>query len=142
MEELKGKVVMVHPTLDHDPMNKQGELGTISHIIQDLDDIYIHFPNGQLGLYSSDALLMLIPGPFIIDKLRGEHQDLQPSDLLAILEIYLLQSTGELKYQQEAMRIALSNSQLFFATVVCLKDWIDLGLENKRDIESYSKRTR
>ena len=127
---------MVHPTLAHDPMDKQGEVGTISHIIQELDEIYVHFPTGQLGLYSSDALLMLIPGPFIIDKLRSEHPGLQPADLLAILEIYLLQSTGELKFQQMAMQIALSNAQLFFATVVSLKDWIDLGLDNKRDIES------
>lgn len=122
-------------------MNKQGELGTICHIIQELDEIYVHFPNGQLGLYSSDALMMLIPGPFIIDKLRGEHQELQPADLLAVLEIYLLQSTGELKYQQEAMRIAFSDANLFFATIVNLKDWIDLGQENKRDMEP-PKRTR
>jgi hypothetical protein len=142
MEELTGKTVMIHPSLDHDPMNKQGELGTISHILLELDEIYVQFPNGQLGLYSSDALLMLIPGPFIIDKLRGENQDLQSADLLAILEIYLLQSTGEIKYQQEAMRIALGDAQLFFATIVCLKDWIDLGLENKRDIESHPKMTR
>lgn len=132
---------MVHPTLDHDPISKQGELGKICHIIPELDEIYVLFPNGQLGLYSSDALLMLIPGPFIVDKLRTDHQELQPADLLAILEIYLLQSTGKLKYQREAMQIAFSDAHLFFATIVSLKDWIDLGIENKRDMES-PKRTR
>jgi hypothetical protein len=142
MDELTGKVVMVHPTLNHDPVNRQGDIGTIIHAVQQQDDVYVQFQNQVLGLYSADALLMLIPGPFIIDKLRLELEGLKPADLLDILHIYLLQSSGQLTYQKEAMHLAFSNSKLFFATIVSLRDWIDMGLDHKRDIELSSGRTR
>lgn len=131
MNNLRDKVVMVHPTLTHDPVNMQGHMGTIVTVDVEKDEVMVRFKNQMLGLYSSDALLMLIPGMEIIDKLRADLlYDIESRDMLDILGIYLLDATGKVEHQKEALDTAMRRANLMFATVVSVEDYIDLHRDN------------
>jgi len=53
-DELKGLVVLVHPDLVNDPVNRQNQVGVISHADLMNDDIFVRF-DGEQGLYASVA---------------------------------------------------------------------------------------
>lgn len=127
MYELLDKVVMVHPTLTHDPVHMQGHMGTIYNLDVAKDEVLVKFKNQMIGLYSTDALLMLVPGEEILDKLRAHlHEEIDGQDVIDILGLYLLDATGELNYRKEALDLAMSRSNLMFATVVSVQDYIDV----------------
>lgn len=131
MEELAGKSVMIHPNLTQDPVHMQGHLGTISHVVYDDDSVYVKFKNQMLGLYSADAVLMLIPGEIVLDKLRHDvyEMDMDASEVVDILGIYLLDATGKLQHQQEALDWAMGNAKVMTAITFTVRDWIDFQLE-------------
>lgn len=138
MDELKNKVVMVHPTLTYDPVNMQGFMGSIARVDIDKDEVLVRFKNQMLGLYSADALLMLIPGMEVLDKLRAETEDLDEYDLIDVLQIYLLDATPDKKRQREALELATRRANLMFATVISVQDYIDL----KRGLDEYTELSR
>lgn len=134
MKELRDKVVMVHPTLTYDPVHMQGHMGTIVHVDTGKDEVLVRFKNQMLGLYSSDALLMLAPGLEILDKLRQDlHEHIDGEDVLDILGIYLLDATGNLDYQKEALDQATSRAKLMFATVLSVQDYIEIHWIDRPD---------
>lgn len=98
MNELRDKVVMVHPTLTHNPVNMQGHMAKIISVDAAKDEVMVRFKNQMLGLYEANALLILIPGMEILDKLRSDSEDLDRYDLVDVLGIYLLDATGEERY--------------------------------------------
>jgi hypothetical protein len=57
-EDLTGTLVLVHPELKDDPVNKQGQTGMLLYLDTEKDDVYVTFGKGQQALYSSDALLV------------------------------------------------------------------------------------
>jgi hypothetical protein len=138
MNELRDKVVMVHPTLTHDPVNMQGHMAKIISVDTAKDEVMVRFKNQMLGLYEANALLMLIPGMEILDKLRSDSEDMERYDLLDILGIYLLDAAGAEKYKREALDMAMSRATLMHATVISVQDYIDL----KRDFGENVEQTR
>lgn len=102
MEDLVGVPVMVNPGLTSDPVNMQGIIGTISYVDYETDSVYVKFRSETLGLYSADALLMLIPGNVVLDKLRQDvrQMDMDSSDVVDILGVYLLDSSQNKEYRQ------------------------------------------
>ena len=133
MYELLDKVVMVHPTLTHDPVHMQGHMGTIYSLDIEKDEVLVKFKNQMIGLYGTDALLMLVPGEEILDKLRAHlDEEIDGQDVIDILGLYLLDATGELDHRKEALDLAMSRSNLMFATVVSVQDYIDVhrGLDS------------
>jgi hypothetical protein len=135
MNELRDKVVMVHPTLTLDPVNMQGHMGKIVRADSANDEVMVRFKNQMLGLYEANALLMLIPGMEILDKLRSNSENLDRYDILDVLGIYLLEATGEEKYQREALDMAMSRADLMYATVISVQDYIDLKRDFGEDID-------
>lgn len=57
-DDLTGTLVLVHPELTEDPVNKQGQMGMIMFAETEKDDIYVTFGKNERALYSSDALLV------------------------------------------------------------------------------------
>lgn len=138
MNELRDKVVIVHPTLTHDPVNMQGQMAKIISVDAAKDEIMVRFKNQMLGLYEANALLMLIQGMEILDKLRSDSENLDRYDLVDVLGIYLLDATGEDKYKREALEMATSGADLMYATVISVQDYLDL----KRDLGEDVGQTR
>ena len=77
------------------------------------------------------ALLMLIPGEIVLDKLRHDvyEMDMDASEVVDILGIYLLDATGNAQHQQDALDWAMGNDKVMKATVFSVREWIDFQLE-------------
>jgi len=127
MKDLVGIQVMVHPELTQDPANKQGHMGTISHIVYEDRAAYVRFKNNAIGLYSTDALLMLIPPELVVDKLPTDIEifDIQASEIVDILEMYQLHSIGNPELQQEALDWAMTHENISKAIIFSVEDWIE-----------------
>ena len=67
-DDLQGLPVLVHPELSFDPAGKQNQVGVISKADLMNDDVFVSF-DGKLALYSTDALLVLLPPEEIHRKL-------------------------------------------------------------------------
>lgn len=139
MDDLIGKVVMVHPTLTYDPVKMQGETGTITHINPESDDVYVRFQNGKLGLYSADALLILTPARELIENLRDENSTLDRSDILEIFQIYLLQASENFEYEKEALEMAVAKPGIYFAIIRPLHDWIIRNQNNQDQFTGFHR---
>lgn len=131
MEELVGVTVMVHPDLTRGPINMQGHLGTISHVLYEDCAAYVKFKNGMLGLYDTNALLMLVPPEIVVDKLRSEvyEMDMDASEVVDILEMYQLHATGKPSLQQEALDWAITHDKISKAIVFSVGDWIEFQID-------------
>lgn len=134
---------MVSPGLTDDPLNMQGYMGTISHFNADQTQAYVKFQNQSLGLYKTESLWMLVPGFSVVDKLRClDEDDIYPNELVDLLDIYLLDATGELKHQKEALDRATDKQNILNAAVITVQDWIENFLDNDEDIERNPVRSR
>jgi hypothetical protein len=133
MDQLIDTQVMVNPALTFDPVNQQSHVGRISTIIYQNDEVYVRFNDGKFGLYSADALLVLRPQEEILLNLREGIDSFQKSDILDMLNIYLLQASGNDGAISEAMYMAAFNDAVTNKTLIPLNEWIDRGLSNDRD---------
>lgn len=143
MDELRNQLVMVQPNLPYDPLFMQGYMGNISHFNAEQTAAYVKFQNKSLGLYSTDSLWMLVPGFLLVDKLRSiDSDDIEPYELVDILDIYLMNGTGELKYQKEALDRASNNFNILNAAVITVEDYIESFLHHGRDMNLSPGRSR
>ncbi len=131
MENLVGTTVMIHPELTSDPIHMQGRFGAINHVLYEDWSSYVLFQNQMLGLYTNDALLMLVPPEVLMEKLRKDiyELDMDPSEVVDILEMYQLHTTGKASLQQEALDWAMTHDKISKAIVFSVQDWIDYQIE-------------
>lgn len=122
---------MVHPELTTDPVNMQGHLATISHVLFEDSSAYVRFRNQMIGLYSTDALLMLVPPEIVVDKLRTDvyEMDMDASEVVDIMEMYQLHATGQPERQQEALDWAMTHAKISRAIVFSVEDWIEFQID-------------
>lgn len=131
MENLVGTAVMIHPELTSDPIHMQGRFGAINHVLYEDWSSYVLFQNQMLGLYTNDALLMLVPPEILVKKLRKDiyELDMDPSEVVDILEMYKLHTSGKTSLQQEALDWAMTHDNISKAIVFSVQDWIDYQIE-------------
>jgi hypothetical protein len=131
MENLVGTTVMIHPELTSDPIHMQGRFGAINHVLYEDWSSYVLFQNQMLGLYTNDALLMLVPPEILVEKLRKDiyELDMDPSEVVDILEMYHLHTSGKTSLQQEALDWAMTHDKISKAIVFSVQDWIDYQIE-------------
>lgn len=110
-EDLKGTPVLVHPGLDYDPAGKQNQIGVIS--VPDLmnDDVFVAFGD-DLGLYSTDALLVLLPAEEIHQNLADMAYETAFPDLKALTQIDLFLRYGSPGKELTAMQLARDNPNI------------------------------
>ncbi|QGN22518.1 hypothetical protein [Elizabethkingia anophelis] len=127
MEQVVNQTVMVHPDLTSDPVNMQAQLGTITHLVDEESSAYVRFNNGVIGLYATDALLMLIPPEIVLDKLRTEVDLslLEASEVVDIMEMYQLHATGLSHAKEEALDWAMTHERISKAIVFSVEDWVE-----------------
>lgn len=131
MENLVGTTVMIHPELTSDPIHMQGRFGAINHVLYEDWSSYVLFQNQMLGLYTNDALLMLVPPEVLVEKLRKDiyELDMDPSEVVDILEMYQLHTSSNASLQQEALDWAMTHDKISKAIVFSVQDWIDYQIE-------------
>ena len=132
MHELTGKLVVVHPGMNYDPLGQQGKIGLITNIIDENDTVFVRFSLHQFGVYSGDALLALRPQQELLVNLRSGIDSMKKNDILEMLNIYLLQASGRSDDIREAITLALSSETLSELALISVKDRIGQGLENNK----------
>lgn len=126
-EDLTGTLVLVHPSLDNDPAGMQGEIGLISKADQVNDDIFVGF-GGKQGLYSSDALLALIPSEEIHRNLADMAYETSFPVLKALTQVDLFLRYGGENGAMKAMVIARDNPAIHSFCLDTLENQIALTI--------------
>jgi hypothetical protein len=129
-DRLRGTVALVHPDLECDPLNKRNQIGVISEADIDLDNIYVDFVD-KVGLFSADALLVLLPPDEIHQNLADMAFDVAFPDLKALTQIDLFLRYGDVNARFKAMVIARDNPAIQSLCVEVLNKQISRDLPNQ-----------
>lgn len=111
-DELTGTFVLVHRDLQHDPIHKQNEIGVIRHVDAANDDVFVAFDDGEQGLYSSDALLVLLTPEQIHQNLAELDYDNAFRDIKSLTQIDLFLRYGSADKQRTALELAKENKSI------------------------------
>ncbi|MBD1362519.1 hypothetical protein IDJ77_01740 [Mucilaginibacter sp. ZT4R22] len=126
------ELLMIHPYLKDDPVNKQGEIGIITAAILNTDEFYIGFDDFEVGLYSADALLTFRDSGGIYDFMHKHALTLSVDHFRDLKNIALLLDYGTLPQQRTAMEIVQKNPGLIAAALVTLEESLGLDQAYKR----------
>ncbi len=129
-DKLRGVMALVHPDLECDPLNKRNQIGVISEADIDLDNIYVDFVD-KVGLFSADALLVLLPPDDIHQNLADMAYEASFPDLKALTEIDLFLRYGDVNARFKAMAIARDNPALQPLCLETLNNQISRDIPNQ-----------
>jgi hypothetical protein len=133
MEDLTGNLVMVHPKLENDPVNRQAQVGIITSADLAKDEVSVGFGNSPLGLYSTDALLMLKPHNELYADILTHIREMDTPDFKTLMEITLLQEKSSVNYLRDAMELAATNERTLAFSTISLQDKLGLAREENRE---------
>jgi hypothetical protein len=134
-EELRGTLALVHHELTDDPAKRQGQIGMITDIDLDQDDVFVSFEKGHQAKYSTDALLVLRNHKDVYRDLMSNATKMDSPDFKALFQLNLLQQSGSAKDLRSAMEIAQSNEKIRAYSMSSLED--KLGVV--RDFAEYQE---
>lgn len=127
LDKLAGEMVLVHPNFDHDPANRQGQIGIITHIDIKKDEVLVGFGDQPLALYSADALLVLKPhNKLYKDILETGKHTLDKNEFGTALRINLLQESGSVAKLREAVEMSMTSPRVLEMSTKSLQDTISL----------------
>lgn len=134
---------MVRPDLQGDPLMRQGHMGMITLLNDDQTTAHVRFGTHLYGLYDTKDLLMLVPGFVLVDKLRTlPFDDLEPGELIDLMEIVLLDASEDPNHQMKALEMATDHIPIWRAAVLGLDDWIEGFLPDLGDMATGPGRGR
>ena len=107
-DDLKGTPVLVHPELSYDPAGRQNQVGVISKADLMNDDVFVSF-DGGIALYSTDALLVLLPAEEIHQNLADIAYETPFAELKPLTQIDLFLRYGSPGKELTAMQLAQDN---------------------------------
>ncbi len=129
MDDLTGSLVMVHPKLENDPVNRQAQVGIITSADLAKDEVYVGFGNSPLGLYSTNALLVLKPHNDLYQDILTNIKNMDTPDFKTLMEITILQEKGSVNSLRDAMELAATNERTLAYSTVSLQDKLGLVRE-------------
>lgn len=124
MEELTGKLVVVHPQLTTDSVSRQGQIGVIATVDLKSDTIGVGFGAGPLGKYSSDALLVLKNKNELYQDIMTGIKEMDAETFKDLLDINMKQEYTDYGHTSAAMKIALENQEVMKRSMISLEDYI------------------
>jgi hypothetical protein len=143
-EDLTGTLVLVHPELPEDPVNKQGQMGMIMFADLDKDDLYVTFGKNERALYSSDALLVFKKPNDIYKELMTNVRDIPIPELKALYRIGMLLDNGTSKGAKEAMQLAVDNPGVHTRAMETLQSKLGLNVhlaeqQEQTNVQTYGR---
>lgn len=127
---LIGRMVIVHPNLTTDPIQRQGEIGKVTDISSfDKEVLTVEFKDGKRGAYFSNGLLTLFPKIVIKQGLlSNQFSDKNRRIITSVIKLV------QKKSMEEALKTAMTNDiSRAFCAVNC-EDWLDMKKEQRRNI--------
>jgi hypothetical protein len=140
-DDLTGTMVLVHPELPEDPVNKQGQTGMIMFADLDKDDIYVTFGKNERALYGSDALLVFKKPNDIYKELMTNVRDIPIPDLKALYRIGTLLDNGNSKDAKEAMQLAVDNPGVHSRAMETLQSKLGMNISLTEQQEQTNGKT-
>lgn len=141
-EDLTGTLVLVHPELKDDPVQKQGQTGMLLYADTEKDNIYVAFGKGEQALYSSDALLVFKQPQEIYQELMTNTRELPVSDMKALYRIGMLLDNRTSEGAKEAMKIAAENPGVQGRAMVTLQEKLGLDVDIHQSQERNVQQSR
>ncbi|OKS88805.1 hypothetical protein [Mucilaginibacter polytrichastri] len=143
-DDLTGTLVLVHPELSEDPVNKQGQMGMIMFAEPEKDDIYVTFGKNERALYSSDALLVFKKPGEIYKGLMTDTKNLSIPDFKALHRIGMLLDNGTSKGAKDAMQLAMENPGVHSRAMETLQSKLGLDVhivaeQEQLNTQSYGR---
>ena len=123
-DDLLYQYVLVNPSLQNDPANKQNWPGLIIKVDIDQDDFIVSFQDNTNGRYSSDALLKLKPREEIHQLLVDHGDFLAFADLKTLTQMDLFLRYGENDMEWKVLLLAAENPAIQQLSFDCLKDML------------------
>jgi len=124
MEELTGRLVVVHPQLTIDPFFRQGQIGVIAMADLKTDTISVGFGGGPLGKYSTDALFVLKDkNELYLDIMTGV-KDMDIETFKDLLDINMKQEYSDYGHTAAALELALENPKVMKRSMISLEEHI------------------
>lgn len=131
-DELREKVVMVHPELYDDPAAQNGEIGYITAADPGEDLYRVRFDDERRALYSSNALLVFQSSDQIYAKIKEDVMLLRPVDFKDLKNIALMLDYGTPERLRNAMEIAKKNPGVIEMALTSLEESLGLNQGYKR----------
>ncbi|QPH38677.1 hypothetical protein [Pedobacter endophyticus] len=128
MEELTGKLVAISPALTNDPTFKQGQIGIIAMADLKSDTVSVGFSSGEMGRYSSDALLVLKDKRDLYQDIMIGVREMDGDTFKQLLDINMKQEHADYGHQSAALKIALSSPELLKRSTVSLGEHLSIKL--------------
>lgn len=119
-------LLLVHPDLKDDPVNKQGEIGFITAAILNTDEFYVGFDDNEVGFYSADALLTFKEPGDIYDFMHENALTLSVDDFKDLKNIALLLDHGTEKHIRTAMELVKKNGGIHDAVTIGLDRFLKI----------------
>lgn len=127
---LTGRIVLVHPELYDDPAGKTGKTGSIRSAVVGRDDFIVDFPDGKMGLYAANALMVLRAPAEIHRQLDNDKGQLLLSQRLLLYKMALIQTHGYPEQVPAALERAKNSPVIRDLALVTLED--KLGIQKAR----------
>lgn len=124
---------MVHPNLTSDPVGRQGQVGIITSFDLAKDEVYVGFGNSPLGLYSTDALLVLKPHNDLYQDILTHIKEMDTPDFKTLMEITILQEKNSVNHLRDAMELAATNEKTLAYSTVSLQEKLGQTREENQD---------
>ncbi|MEO6852210.1 MAG: hypothetical protein ABI166_16325 [Mucilaginibacter sp.] len=126
-------LLLVHPDLKDDPVQKQGEIGFITAAILNTDEFYVGFDDHQVGFYSADALLTFKEPGDIYDFMHQNALKLSVDDFKDLKNIALLLDHGTENHIRTAMELVKKNGSIHDTVTIGLDRF--LGIDQDRGLK-------
>ncbi|KRT17730.1 hypothetical protein ASU31_00075 [Pedobacter ginsenosidimutans] len=140
MEELSGKLVAINPLLTNDPSFRQGQIGIIAMADLKFDTVSIGFSSGEMGKYSTDAVLVLKDKRDLYHDIMTGVGDMDRNTFKQLLDINMKQEHADYGHQSSAMKIALSNPEMLKRSTISLAEYLSINQVNDISHETAFKR--
>jgi len=109
---LAGALVLVHPKLENDRLNKQGRVGILLYASSDKEN-FVKFPGGSQSVYPASGLLLLKDKKQIVDEVMNRASEMTTPEFKAMYKIMLLQDRGNSSDLLNALEIARDNPSIW-----------------------------
>lgn len=135
-EAIIGRTVMVHPHLTTDPIEKQGECGTIIAAFPSKDTLMVVFADKTKGEYAPEALLTLLPSRTIKRNWLKSFHRLTEQTNSRLSKIFLMACRKE---HEPALRLSVKSiGTEALATLNC-RNWMEQRGQAKKQHHRYRR---
>jgi hypothetical protein len=130
--ELIGTLVLVHPNLTNDPADRKNQIGIISSVDLENDEIEVSFGFDGQSSFSTDALLVMRSSDEIEHDAANDVTLLPFYDYQDILDILMFMDSPLMVYRRHTIELSSKCPEVLEYTMHSLE--CELGLKRNKNL--------